>query len=128
MSYRTAIYDLMNNVEADVYPLVAPQELTVSYAVYTTRMELVRAQQGTPVMTTYLTVYCYANDFSVCVDLAITIQNNMEHREGSYNAGLDILMGCMMIGESDDYIPSLDKYLITQEYKMDWDYHHTYTS
>jgi hypothetical protein len=119
MSYRTAIYDLMNNVESDVYPLVAPAELTVPYAVYTTRREPIRVQEGVSVWTTYLTIYIYASDFSDCDNLADVIKTNMEHRAGTY--GTDVLIGSMMISESDDYIPSLNKYLITQEYKLEFD-------
>lgn len=119
MSYRTAIYDLMNDVEADVYPLVAPQELTVPYAVYTTRREPIRVQEGVSVWTVFLTVYIYASDFSDCDNLADTIRTNMEHR--AVTKGTDVIIGSMMISESDDYIQSLNKYLITQEYQIQFD-------
>jgi hypothetical protein len=119
MSIRTAIYDLMNNVETDVYPLAAPQELTVPYAVYSLRRERIRIQGGTTVHNVFMTVHIYANKHSDCVSLASTIEGNMEMRSGTY--GTDVIIGSNFLSESDDYIPQLDKYLITQEYQIFFD-------
>lgn len=119
MSIRTAIYDLMNNVETDVYPLVAPQELKVPYAVYRLSRTLIRVQEGVTANEVILLVNIYANDFSDCVALAATIEGNMEHQEGTYDS--QVLIGSMLMSESDDYIPDIDKYMISQEYQLQFD-------
>jgi hypothetical protein len=120
MSIRSAIYDMMNDAEADVYPVVAPQETTDPYAVYMMRKEPVRAKQGVPVWTVFLTVEIFANTLQSCVTLADLIQTYMERQSGTY--GFDTVIGSMMLSEADGgYISDLDKYNITQEYQIHFD-------
>lgn len=116
MSYRTAIYDMLNDVSANVFPLVAPQETDTTYAVYSTRLERVLSQDGVFVKTVYLTVNIYANDFSNCDQFANYIRIGVDGKKATY--GTDSIDGGLLLSESDDYIPGLDKYIITQEYQI----------
>lgn len=117
MSIRAAIYDLMNNVEADVYPVVAPAELTDPYCTYNISRELVRAQDGIAVYDVSLTVDVYAKDFSDLIDLAATIEGNMEAASGTYQS--TVLMVSNLETESEvTWLPDLEKYMLTQTYQI----------
>jgi hypothetical protein len=70
MSIRKAIYDLLNDSEADVYPLIAPQELTDPYVVYSMRRTPVRTQDGVTVNDVELSLSIYANSLSDCIGLS----------------------------------------------------------
>ena len=116
MSLRAAVYDLLNDIESDVYPLFAPQETTDTYVVYSMRSEPIRTQEGICLNQVLLTLDIYASDFDSCVTLAASIYAGMEGKYGSY--GSETLMICNWVSESDGYIPDLDKVNITQEYEL----------
>ena len=116
MSIRAAIYDLLNDTEADVYPLFAPQETTAAYVVYGMRSEPVRTQSGVTVTEVYLTLSIYASEFDDAVTLADTLFAALEGESGTY--ATETLMICNWVGESDNYIADLDKVNITQEYQL----------
>jgi hypothetical protein len=116
VAIRTAIYDLMNDVETDVYPVVAPQGLTDPYAVYSVRFEYLRTQDGTAVQDANMTVEIYANEYDDCGALADTIRGNVDNQDGTYNS--KVLFVAYITSESDGYIPELDKFVITQEYVL----------
>jgi len=116
MSIRKAIYDLLNDTEADVYPLAAPQELTDSYAVYSAQIEYVRSQDGPTVKEASVSVNVYANTLALCITLADSLRAAIENASGSYDTE-DMMVG-LFIRESDDYIEGLDKYLLAQEYLL----------
>ena len=84
MSVRKAIYDLLNDTETDVYPLVAPQEITDPYAVYSTRIEYVRSQDGIAQKEAMVSVSIYANLLASCIVLADSLSAALENSSGSY--------------------------------------------
>ena len=111
---------MMNDAEADVYPVVAPQETSDPYAVYSIRREPVRAKGGVPVWTVFLTVEIYASTLLLCAALADNIETYMGYQSGTY--GFDTVIGSMLLSEADGgYIHDLDKYNITQEYQIHLD-------
>lgn len=110
---KVAMYDILNNAEADVYPLVAPQELTDPYAVYSSRIELVRAQGSVPIKDYYLTLNIYANVLTDAINLADAFSSVLDNLSGTFE-GEELEVG-LFLTESDDFIPDLDKYVITQE-------------
>jgi hypothetical protein len=116
MSIRSAIYDLLNDVEADVYPLFAPQETTDPYVAYSIRTEPIRTQSGIVVTDVDLTLNIYANTYDEAVTLALALYTGLENASGTYDS--ETLMVCNWVSESEDYIPQLDKVNITQEYQL----------
>jgi len=116
MSLRGAVYDLLNNVEADVYPLVAPQETTDPYVVYSMRTDPIRDSDGIAITEMTLTLDIFASTFDSVVTLASSIYAGLEAAEGTYDS--ESLMICNWTAESDGYIPDLDKYQIIQEYTL----------
>lgn len=114
MSIRSGIYDLLKAVEADVYPLVTPQETDSEYVAYSMRTEPIRTQSGIQVTEVFLTLEIYANTFDSCVTLADSLFAGLENKSGSY--GSKTLMVCNWVSEADNYIPDIDKFNITQEY------------
>jgi len=116
MSIRSAIYDLLNDVEADVYPLYAPQETTDPYVAYTMRTEPVRTQEGVALTEVSLTLEIFANTFDEAITLAASLYTGLEGASGTYDS--ESLMICNWTMESEDYIPNLDKINITQEYLL----------
>jgi len=116
MSIRKAVYDLLNDTEADVYPLIAPQELTDPYATFFVRIEYVRSQEGVEVKEATVTVNVYANTYAACDTLAVAFRTALENASGIYDT--ETLMVGLLLSESDDYIESLDKYVLAQEYLL----------
>jgi len=116
MSIRKAIYDLLNDTEADVYPVYAPQELTNPYIAYFVNMTSVRSQGGIEMYDVFLTLHIYANDFSDVVTLADSMRAALEGAAGSYD--VETLEVCNFISESDDFVPELDKKFILQDYQL----------
>jgi len=115
MSIRKAIYDLLNDTEADVYPLIAPQELTDPYAVYSTRIEYIRSHDGVEVNEAYVTVQVYANTLATCIALADSLSAALEGASGTYDTTETLHVG-LFLGEVDGYFSDIDKYMITQDY------------
>ena len=118
MSVRKAVYDLLNNTSTKAYPVVAPQELTDPYMTFFLRRSPVRSQDGISVEEVDLTLNIYANSFSSCVTLADSMYTALENASGSLDSGNETLHVCNWVLETDDYIESLDKILITQEYNL----------
>jgi len=117
MSIRKAIYDLLNDSEADVYPLIAPQELTDPYVVFTMAMSPIRAQDGIPVKEIELSLNIYANTLSDAIALADTMYAGLEGVSGTY--ATETLMICNWVRDGfGDYIEGLKKYMIPQEYEL----------
>lgn len=116
MSIRSAIYTLLSGLEADSYPLFAPQETTDPYVAYSTRLAPIRTQEGVHLTEVDLTLDIYASDFDSAVALASTMYAGLEGAEGAYDD--QSLMVCNWISESDSYISDLDKVNITQEYNL----------
>jgi len=116
MSIRKAVYDLLNDTETDVYPIIAPQGLTVPYGTFFVRMEYVRSQDGISVTDTTVTVNIYANDLSDCIVLSESLRAAIENASGSYDT--ETLSVGLLLSESDDYIEDLNKYVITQDFLL----------
>jgi len=116
MSIRAAVYDLLNDVESDVYPVFAPQETTDPYVVYSMRYEPTLTQDFAGPTDVDLTLDIYASSFDACVTLADAIFAGMDNALGSY--GGETLMLSRWVSESDNYISDLDKVNITQEYNL----------
>jgi hypothetical protein len=116
MSIRKAIYDLLNDSEADVYPLVAPQALTDPYVVFSMRRVPTRTQDGITVNDVELTLNIYANTLSDCISLADTMNAGIEAATGTYDT--ETLLIGNWVSEDGGYIDDLDKYIITQEYQL----------
>ena len=114
---RGAIYDLLNDSEADVYPMVAPQELTDPYAVYSIRTAPIRSQEGIEVTDVELTLDIFANVYSDCVALAATMFAGIENASGTYDT-TETLMVANWETEDGQYIEDLNKYMITQTYQL----------
>ena len=116
MSIRKAVYDLLNDTEADVYPLIAPQELTDPYVVFSLLRTPVRTQDGIGPWEVGLTLNIFANSFSACIGLADTMFAGVEAATGSYDT--ETLMIANWTSEDGTYLDGLDKYIITQEYQL----------
>lgn len=116
MSIRSAIFDILNDVESDVFALAAPQELAVPYAVFSVRTEPIRTQDGIIVREVYLTLDIYANDRGDCLALASSLYAGLEGKTGSYSD--QTLMICNWVSEGEDFIPDLQKWNVTQEYEL----------
>ena len=116
MSIRAAIYSLLSGLESDVFPLVAQQETSDPYVVFSMRRSPVRTQDGIAVNDVELTLEIYANTFSECITLADTLYAGLEGTEGTY--ATETLMISNWTSEADLYIYDLDKYSITQEYYL----------
>lgn len=117
MSVRTAIYSLLSGLESDVFPMVAPQETTDAYVVYTIRREPILTQDFTGPEEVNLTLDIYANDFDSLITLAGTIFTGMDNASGTYDD--KTLMLSRWVSESDGgYIGELDKFNLTQEYNL----------
>jgi len=116
VSIRKAIYSLLSGLEADVFPLVATQEMSDPYVVYSMRGEPIRSQDGIGVKEIMLTITIYANTFSDCIALADTMYAGLEGTAGTY--ATETLMISNWISEDEYYIDDLKKYGITQEYQL----------
>ena len=116
MSIRNAIYDLLNDTEADVYPFIAPQETTVSYVVYNIRKDPIRTQDGIGPFSVDLSLAIYDKDMDDCITLADALAAALEGATGSYDT--ENIMGCNWVSEDGDYLEELKKYVITQEYQL----------
>jgi hypothetical protein len=117
MSIRAAIYDLLNDIESNVYPFFAPQETKAAYVVYTVRIEPTLTQDFTGPTEVTLVLYIYANDYDTCISLADTLFTGMDNASGLYDD--KTLMLSRWVSEADSgYIPDLDKINITQEYNL----------
>jgi hypothetical protein len=116
MSLRKAVYDILNDIEADVYPFVAPQELTDPYVVYSMRVTPVRVQEGIIMSDVDLSLYIYANTIAQVAALSETIYAALEDKTGTFDS--EVLHVSNYVSEDGDYIPDLDKYLINQEYNL----------
>jgi len=116
MSIRAAIYDLLNDSEADVYPLVAPQGTTDPYVVYSVRRVPVRVQEGIVMEEIELTLNIFANERGDCFTLADAMYAGLEAATGTY--GSETLDISNWVSETGAYIEELDKYMITQEYEL----------
>jgi hypothetical protein len=114
MSLRGAVYDLLNDIEADVYPLVAPQETTAPYVSYSMRIEPVRVQGAIAVNEVTLTCEIFASTRDQCLTLAALIYAGMEGKSGTY--GSETLHICNWASEDEGYISELQKFIITQVY------------
>lgn len=116
MSIRAAVYDLLNDVSSSVFPLAAPQETTTAYAVYSITTDPIRTQSGIQVYNLRLTVDIYANTRDACLTLASSFFSGLENKSGSYSD--QTIMVCNWTSESEDYIPDLKKWNITQDYEI----------
>jgi hypothetical protein len=116
MSIRKAVYSLLSGIEADVFPLVATQELTDPYVVYSMRRDPVRTQDGIGLNDVMLMITIYANTFSDCIALSDTMYAGLEGTAGTY--ATETLMISNWISEDEDYMDDLKKYAITQEYQL----------
>ena len=117
MSIRAAIYDLMNNVETDVYPVKAPATVSDPYAIYDYSRELVRSQDGIKAYELEFEVRIYAEDPSDCIDLAATIEGNMEAASGTYQSKT-IMVSNLQSESPVEWMGDLEKYMITQTYQI----------
>lgn len=120
MSIRAAIYDLLNDSEADVYPFVSPQELADPYVVFNIRMAPERVQEGTAVKEVDLTLNIFANTLELCTALAATMYAGLEDASGTYDT--ETLHVSNWVSEDGYYIDDLQKYVITQEYQLKFTY------
>jgi len=116
MSIRKAVYDLLNDSEADVYPLIAPQELKVPYVVFSLRIDPIRTQDGIGPWNVNVTLDIFANSLSATIGLADTMFAGVEAATGTYDT--ETLMVANLVSEDGDYLEDLDKYIITQEYQL----------
>jgi len=116
MSIRKAVYALLVAAETDVFPLVAEQETTEPYVVFSMRRTPERTQDGIGPQYVDLTLEIYANTLSDCIALADTMYAGIEDASGSYDT--ETLMVGNWVAESDFYIDELKKYGITQEYTL----------
>ena len=120
MSIRKALYDLLNDAEADVYPVIAPAETTDPYCTYNVSREFIRTQDGIAIYDVTLTVDCHAKDFSDLIDLAATMEAGLEGAEGTYQS--ETIMISSMTEESEvTYDSDLGKYMLTQTYNVFFD-------
>jgi len=117
MSIRAAIYDLLNDSEADVYPLVAPQETTDPYVVFSMTRTPTRTQDGITVNDVMLMLNIYANTLSDCISLADTMYSGLEGTSGTYDSTETLLIS-NWVSEDGAHLEDKDKYIITQEYQL----------
>jgi hypothetical protein len=114
MSIRKAVYAMLSAAESDVFPLVAEQETTDPYVVFSMRRSPVRTQDGIGVQDVELTLNIYGSNLSDCIALADTMYTGIESVTGTY--ATETLMASNWVSESDFFIDELQKYGITQEY------------
>jgi len=117
MSIRKAVYDLLNDSEADVYPLIAPQELTDPYVVFSMEISPIRTQDGIAVNDVELTLDIYANSISSCITLADTMYAGIEAAAGTYDTET-LHIANWVADRPGIHLADLDKYMITQEYTL----------
>lgn len=118
MSIRSAIYDLLNDTDTAVYPLVAPQETTGTYTVYKIRRSPEREQDGVFTEFVDLTLDIYGT-LENCITKSGQFYTALEGASGTYDG--ESLRVCNWMGEDGDYIPELDKYNITMEFELKFD-------
>jgi hypothetical protein len=117
MSVRRAVYSLLSGIEADVFPIYAPQETTDPYVVYSMRREPILTQDFSGPEDIDLTIEIYASTFDLAVSLADTIFAGLDNASGSYDD--KTLLLSRWVSESDNvYIGDLEKVNITQEYNL----------
>lgn len=116
MSVRAAVYSLLSGLEADVFPLVAEQETTDPYVVFSIRREPERSKDGVAWQYVDLSLEIYANSLSGCISLADTLYAGLENASGTY--ATETLVGSNWVSESDYYIDELKKYGMTQDYRL----------
>ena len=116
MSIRAAVYDLLDDVSSSVHALAAPQATTTAYAVWQIRDEPIRVQGAIQVHDVTLTLNIYANTRDLALTMAASFFSGLEGKTGSYSD--QTLMICNWMAESEDYIPDLDKWNISQEYEL----------
>jgi len=116
MSIRKAIYDLLNDTEADMYALAAEQETTDPYGVYSIRIEYVRTQDGATVKEASVSLNIYGSDFATAITLADSMRGAVENASGTYDT--ETLMVGLFQSEGDNYVPELDKYVLNQDYLL----------
>ena len=116
MSIRNAIYDLLNDTEADVYPFIAPQETKVSYVVYNIRKDPIRTQDGIGPYSVDMSLAIYDKDMDDCITLADSLASDLEGAKGSY--GGSTIAVCNWVSGDGDYLEELNQYVITQEYQL----------
>ena len=116
MSIRNGIYDLLKALEADVYPIVAPQETSDTYITFSVRREAVRTQDGVTINNVLLTLNIYAAELDDCVTMAATMYAGLEAKSGTYDS--ETLHITNWVSEDGGYIPDLDKFAIIQEYEL----------
>lgn len=117
MSIRKGIYSLLSGIEADVYPVVAPQETTGTYIVYSLRFEPVRTQQGVSAQYVYLTLDIFASELDDLETMGATMYTGLEDASGTYDS--ETLNVCAWLSTEDGgYISDLDKHHLVQEYQL----------
>ena len=119
MSIRNGIYDLLSALEADVYPVIAPQETAVTYIVYTLRRETIRDQAGPNTYEVFLTLNIFANELDDAVAMAATMEAGLDDASGTYDG--ETLHVCNFVNEGGDYVVDPEgrgKYMIQQEYQL----------
>lgn len=116
MSIRKAVYSLLSGIEGDVFPLVAQQETTDPYVVFSMVRTPTRTQDGIGPQDVDLTLEIYASTLSDCIALADTLYAGVEAASGTYDT--ETLMVANWESESDNYIDDLNKYWITQTYTL----------
>ena len=116
MSIRSAVYSLLSSIEADSYPLYAPQETTDPYVVYSMRIVPILTQDFTGPDDVDLTLDIYASTFAEAVSLADTMYAAMDNASGTYSD--KELMLSRFVSESDSFISGVEKVNITQEYNL----------
>lgn len=116
MSIRKAVYSLLSGIEADSFPLVAQQETTDPYVVFSMRQTPTRTQDGISPVDVELRLEIYASTLSDCIALADTMYAGLEAATGTYDT--ENLMVCNWESESDFYIEEVKKYGMTQEYQL----------
>ena len=117
MSIRNGIYDLLSALEGDVYPVVAPQQITDTYIVYMIRREPVRTQDGVSAYEVYLTLHIYADELDDLETMGATMEAGLENASGTYDS--ETLAACSWLSTEDGgYLPDLDKHELTQEYQL----------
>lgn len=116
MSIRKAIYDIVDGfADGEIYPHATPQETTALYHTYSLRLEPLRHKDG-HLTTVYLTLNSFHSDWDTLNAQAETTYTALEALTGTYQS--EEIVTCVWLSEDSSYIPDLDKFIITQEYMI----------
>jgi hypothetical protein len=107
----------MSGLEADVWPMVAPQGTNDPYAVYFLTREPERSQDGVELWIVRMRLECYGNDLDDVIALAAVFEADLDIKDETALTEYTLHVSYLE-SESDDYLHTENKFNISQEYTL----------